>query len=176
LRILDVASGGGDVVRGLWHRARRAGLEVDICGVDVSPRAVEFAQTRADRIGVAVRFSVRDVLGGELPDDFDVVISSLFLHHLDKEAAIGLLVRMGAAARRRVLVNDLVRSRRGLILAHMAARLLTASRVVWVDAPRSVRAAFTLEEVRDLTRVSGLRRATVSPRWPCRMLLDWNHP
>jgi len=73
-----------------------------------------------------------------------------------------------------VLVNDLVRSRRGLLLAYLAAHLLTTSDVIHVDAPRSVRAAFTLCEVRKLAHDAGLEDVAVSRRWPCRMLLVWS--
>ncbi len=42
---------------------------------------------------------------------------SLFLHHLDEEQAEALLGRMGRAAKRMALVNDLVRNAAGFALA-----------------------------------------------------------
>src|SRR5712671_2746044 len=47
MRVLDVASGGGDVTLGLWRKARRAGVALHIDGCDISPTAVEFAAQRA---------------------------------------------------------------------------------------------------------------------------------
>ncbi len=176
LSVLDLGTGGGDIPLGLWRRARRAGLSVGIWGVDVNARAVEIARAHAGRAGAAVQFAELDVLTDALPGDFDVVVCSLFLHHLGDGDAVSLLSKMAAAARHLVLVNDLVRSRRGLWLATLAARLVTTSPVVWVDAPRSVRAAFTRDELRDLARAAGLTGATVSRRWPCRMLLEWRRP
>ena len=150
--------------------------DVDHCGVDLRPRAVEIAQSRAEKAGAAVRFAVLQALTEELPSGFDIVMCSLFLHHLNREEAVTLLAKMATTARHMVLVNDLVRSRRGLILAHLAARLLTVSSVVWVDAPRSVRTAFTIDEVQELALAAGLAGVTVSRRWPCRMLLEWKRP
>src|SRR5262245_8000689 len=43
LRLLDVATGAGDVALRLWRRARRAGLPLEVEGCDLSPRAVAFA-------------------------------------------------------------------------------------------------------------------------------------
>ena len=40
LRLLDVASGGGDVPIALWRKARRRGIRLTIVGCDVSPVAV----------------------------------------------------------------------------------------------------------------------------------------
>jgi SAM-dependent methyltransferase len=171
LRILDIASGAGDVLCGLARRAVRAGIALDIEGWDISPRAIDFArQAGAD---LAVRFERHDALHDPLPDDRDVIISSLFLHHLDEDAAVALLQRMGAAARRAVLINDLARSTAGLMLAHVATRLLTLSPVVHVDGPRSVEGAFTPDEALRLAERAGLRGATVTRRWPFRYLLAW---
>ena len=47
LRVLDVATGGGDVPIHLWSKARRAGLDLRIAGCDRNPSAVEFACRRA---------------------------------------------------------------------------------------------------------------------------------
>ena len=51
LRILDLASGGGDVAIGLARRARRRGLDMDIVGYDLSPTAVDHARARASQLG-----------------------------------------------------------------------------------------------------------------------------
>jgi SAM-dependent methyltransferase len=173
IRILDVGSGAGDVPLALWRRARRAGIDVDILGVDVSSRAVRFARERAARLGASVEFHVRDALAEPLPGGFDVVLCSLFLHHLDDERAIQLLIEMKHAARQIALVHDLLRGDRGLWLARVASRLFTSSDVVHVDAPRSVRAAFTAEEMQVLARQAGMDDAEVSRRWPLRLLLVW---
>jgi len=173
LRILDLATGSGDIPLALWRRARRAGRAVEICGVDGSPTAIEHARQRAARHRALLRFDVLDVLRQDLPGDFDVVCCSLFLHHLDGDDAVLLLEKMREAALRMVLVSDLIRSRRGLWLARLAARLLTRSDVVHVDAPRSVRAAFTPAELRGLADRAGMGNLLLKRVWPCRMLLTW---
>jgi SAM-dependent methyltransferase len=138
LRVLDVACGGGDVPLRLSRRARQAGLDLRLEGCDLSPVAVDFARRQAQRAGAEVRFFVHDALGGPPLPDCDAVVCSLFLHHLDDGQAIALLRRMAQAARRLVLVNDLLRSRAGLALAYVATRLLTLSPIVHTDGPRSV--------------------------------------
>ncbi len=173
LRVLDLATGSGDVLVRVWQCARRRGRSVDLWGVDASPLAIETARERAARTRAAVRFEQLDVLKEDLPSGFDAIICSLFLHHLESGEAIGLLARMAGATRRLVLANDLVRSRIGLRTVTLATRLVTRSEVVHVDAVRSVRAAFTVGEARELARAAGMQDARVTPRWPCRMLLTW---
>lgn len=173
LRVLDLATGAGDVPLRLGRRARKVGIALEVAGCDVSPVAVDYATNLAAHTGVDVRFFVHDVLCGELPSDYDAVVSSLFLHHLEGEAAADLLRRMAKSAKSLVLVNDLARSWPGLVLARVATRLLSTSPVVHVDGPRSVEGAFTRDEVRLLAQQAGLSGATVERRWPCRYLLSW---
>ena len=167
-RVLDLASGGGDVTVDLARRARRSGLPLEIEGCDVSPRAVEFASRRG-----GVRFFVHDVKDG-LPKGYDIYVSSLFLHHLPEADAVTLLRRMGRA--KALLVLDLARGVPGLLLAAVVPRVLTRSRVVRGDAVRSARNAFTVREARALAASAGLNGATVTPRWPSRFLLEWRRP
>ena len=103
-----------------------------------------------------------DVLRDELHRGYDVVSTSLFLHHLDEDEAVQLLEKMKRASRGLVLVNDLRRSRLGVALASVCPRLLTGSDVVRADALRSARAAFTLPEARDLAARAGLVCAEVA--------------
>jgi len=173
LRVLDLATGGGDVPLRLWQHAHRAGLELELAGCDVSSLAVNHARNEAVRQGADVSFFVHDVWQGEPLIGYDVVMCSLFLHHQDDAGARALLRRMADMAGRLVLVNDLIRDPLHLLLAHLGTRLLTTSYVVHFDGPRSVEAAFTMAEARQLAEESGLRGATVAWRWPFRFLLAW---
>lgn len=174
LRVLDIATGGGDIPLALWRRARRAGLALDILGVDISPQALNLARDQAQSLAAPVQFAQLDALSESLPSDYDVIISSLFLHHLDEPDAVRLLRAMSAATRRMILVNDLRRGRAGLMLAYAASRLFSRSDVVHVDALLSVRAAFKIDEALALAHRAGLSNVDVSRCWPCRYLLSWS--
>jgi 2-polyprenyl-3-methyl-5-hydroxy-6-metoxy-1,4-benzoquinol methylase len=149
-------------------------LNVRVDGCDKSPQAVEFASMEAAARGVQSRFFVRDALNQPFPKGYDVIMCSLFLHHLDEADAIALLQRMATAAGRLVLVDDLVRSRLGYLLAYLGCRLLSASHIVHVDGPVSVAAAFTVPEALALASKAGLQNATLVPHWPQRFLLSWS--
>ena len=130
VRILDLACGGGHLAVALARRAARQRVPVELCGCDISARAVEFAQRLAARAGTEdVVFRRLDALAGPLPPGFDVVCSSLFLHHLGEEEAVRLMRAMREAAGELVLVSDLRRSRLGRAFAWAGCRLLSSSRV-----------------------------------------------
>jgi 2-polyprenyl-3-methyl-5-hydroxy-6-metoxy-1,4-benzoquinol methylase len=176
VRVLDVACGGGDVTVALANRARRDGFHVTFAGCDMSEVALDVASTSARALGLDIEFFQADVLKEDLPTGFDAVTCSLFLHHLTGDDAANLLRRMSQAAHRLLLVHDLIRCRRGYLLAWAASRLLTRSAVVWNDGPSSVEGAFTPSEVLELARRAGLGGAMLSTHWPMRLLLQWRRP
>jgi len=170
-RVLDLGCGGGDVAVGLARRAARGGTPLEVHGCDTSQLALERARELARRRGAAVHFFHADA-GEALPGGYDAVYCSLFLHHLEDEAAVRLLAALRRATRR-VLVSDLVRSPTGYLLAAIGCKLLTRSPVVHNDGALSVAAAFTLAEARGLAERAGLSGATLTRHWPQRFLLEW---
>jgi 2-polyprenyl-3-methyl-5-hydroxy-6-metoxy-1,4-benzoquinol methylase len=175
-RVLDVATGGGDVPIRLWHRARQAGLELHLEACDISPVGLEHARKRAAAAGAPIRFFEYDAQSGPTLTGYDAIMCSLFLHHLDEAEAIALLRRMADMAGRLVLVNDLERCWTGWLAAHLVTRVLTTSHIVHVDGPLSVEGAFTRAEVQTLAERAGLSGAQVRRRWPFRWLLSWRRP
>lgn len=187
LRVLDVATGGGDLLVDLAARGRRtprgstdgagegARPLFEFSGCDLSEVALEHARAAARRREVPVRFFRFDALSGAAPEGapYDVVICSLFLHHLEDDEARAYLTRAASWSTRGLLVHDLVRSKTGWRLAWLASRLLTRSPVVRFDALRSVEGAFTAPEAREVAAAAGLAGATSSLHWPARFVMEW---
>lgn len=173
IRLLDVACGGGDLITRLSRRARRAGIELRPTGCDVSHLALDVAADRTRRAGVEARFLRRDVIRDGLPEGFDAVVCTLFLHHLEDAAAVGLLRAIDRARPRMAIVQDLRRTRPGALLAFGASQALTRSPVVHNDALLSVGAAFTRPEVARLAQRAGLRYPHPARVWPLRWQLVW---
>ena len=88
VRILDIATGAGDIPIALWRRAKASRVSIQIEGCDISSRAIEFATERSAQAGAPVKFFTHDILAHDLPDNYDIVVSSLFLHHLDRKSVV----------------------------------------------------------------------------------------
>lgn len=173
LRVLDIATGSGDIPIDLWKKAKKKGILLEIAACDKSPQALDFARAQAQENNAQVIFFELNIHQDEIPDGYDILISSLFLHHLQNEEAVQLLQRMAKQAKHLVLVNDLARSVPGLVLAFLVTRLLTASPIVHTDGVRSAQAAFSIPEIKITSDEAGLRRVRVERRWPSRFLLIW---
>jgi SAM-dependent methyltransferase len=92
-RVLDYGCGEG--AYGALHAAAREDL--DVTAIDLSPVAIEQAQTRARSAGVLERidFQVMNAERLELADDdFDFVVGLGVLHHLDLGRSLGEVKRV----------------------------------------------------------------------------------
>ena len=173
LRILDIACGGGDVAIGLATRLRTKGIVAKVYGCDVNPLAVRHAEQEADRLNSSVSFFTLDAIEEGIPSGYDVIMTSLFLHHLERRDACAFLARAAAKADH-VLVHDLVRSRGSYLLAWIGVRGLLCNHVCRVDGPRSVEGAFTVDEAHCLANEAGLHGHSLEARFPFRWLLQWS--
>lgn len=174
LRVLDIAAGGGDVLIGIAKLAARHGVAMDAHGCDINLTAVDYAQNAAQQAVIPrIKFFQLNALADILPDAYDVIMCTLFLHHLNAEDAIELLRRMAQATKRCVLIDDLRRTPLGYFYAWAGGRLITRSHIVHTDGPLSVRAAFTIEEASQLARDAGLRDVQFRRHWPERFLMSW---
>lgn len=170
VRLLDVATGSGDVAHAVAKALERRGYECTFTLTDISDRALEQARRRfGDQQAETV---VLDATRDALPDA-DVVMCSLFLHHLQEEQALKLLASMSRVTRELMVVTDLRRTRVGLALAGVVPRIVTRSDVVHVDAVKSARSAFTLREMASLAERAGLAGCKLHPVVPSRMVLLW---
>ena len=176
LRVLDLATGAGDLPIAMWQRARRSGIPLEIEGCDKSATALSFANENAERHRANIRFFELDISQQDIPEGYDVVLCSLFLHHLEDDAVIELLQKISQSVGRMLVASDLRRSYGGYWLAYWGTRLLTRSPIVHTDGPLSVRAALNVSEIRQMAESAGLQNYRIDKKWPFRYLLTWNKP
>ena len=158
LLILDVAAGACDVSEALLVR-----IPCRIVVLDRNSRGLKLARKSLPVVGDAL----------ELPfpaGAFDVVMASLFFHHLSNGDCVRVLKNMWRIAKRLVLVNDLHRHP----VAYFSIRILTAlfsnSTMVRNDAPVSVRRAFRPRELLDIANAARIP-ARVYRSFPYRLVL-----
>lgn len=175
LRMFNRAFGGVHTVSSLLRRiAKKKHLQeiswVDVAGsegfVAVSAqKALARSGTKLfpvvlDRAGTHMNGATAAVCGDALAlpfrdDSFDVVGSSLFLHHLEPDEIVRFLAEGLRVARHAFLIHDLVRHPMHLALSYLGFPLYR-SRLTRHDAPASVHRAYTEDEVREmLAQVAG---------------------
>ncbi len=173
VRMLDIASGGGDVALGVASRLKRAGFGVELSMLDQAELGLRLAVARASEMGIESRVLVGNVFDGLPLERYDLVTCTLFLHHFDPPEVERLLGLVLVARPGLLLVSDLRRSRAGWCAAWLGGRMLSRSRLVHHDGPASVRAAYTRDEMQGMADRSGLVGARVEEVFPWRLCLEW---
>ncbi len=160
LRILDVGSGAGDIPRLLEARLHGSGWRPRCVLGDLHPMTLRIARDGLRDVARPGAFDFVRLTAAELPFSdgaFDLALSSLTLHHLERDEAARLLSELARVSNGRWLVADLRRSRLALGLVRMLASTLWRSQPLpRVDGPVSVRRAFTPAEVEALLASSGV--------------------
>jgi ubiquinone/menaquinone biosynthesis C-methylase UbiE len=136
---LEVAAGGGFLPLEVAKRLQPSGISLEVTLLDRSPSHL--------RNGTALKVAADALRLPFQASAFDVVASSLFVHHLGPDEVIRFAQEALRVCRSAVLVNDLVRHRLHWALAS-TGRPLYRSRLTRHDAPASVRQAYTTEEMR----------------------------
>jgi ubiquinone/menaquinone biosynthesis C-methylase UbiE len=164
IRILDVATGSGDVPRAILRWAKRRGVDVQVVGIDLHAQTAQSANEAG--VGI-VRGDARLLPFAD--DSFDYVISALFLHHLPAIDAQSVLREIARVAGRGIIVSDLLRHRR----AYFWICLLSAwaNPMVRHDARVSVMQAFTRPEVVAMRDAAGLTYVNYLPQPGHRFML-----
>lgn len=167
-RVLDLGSGGGDLVARLAAAARRDGLDVAWTGIDPDPRAHEVALARGPLPGVAFRCADAETLLAE-GDAFDAVLSNHVLHHLGADlpgfAAASLTLSRGL-----VLHSDIARSRLAYGLYAVGVTPFAPGTFLRTDGLRSIRRSYTAAELGAVLRHASPGTWTVRMPVPFRLL------
>ena len=145
LRIVDVGSGGGDMLRQVERWAARRGLAVSLTGIDLNPHAERAAKEFTGDSGT-IRWITGDAFA--YAGSIDVVLSSLFMHHLEEAEIVRFLAWSESVAERGWFVNDLCREKVPYTLFGVLAWVMQWHRFVQHDGPVSFRRSFREEDWR----------------------------
>ena len=141
LHVVDVGSGGGDMLRVVEQWARRRGVQLRLTGIDLNPYAARAAR-EATPSSSSIEWITGDAFSSNLSTPVDVVISSLFTHHLPDPEIVRFLGWMERVASRGWFVNDLHRERVPAAGFALLATAMRWHRFVRHDGPVSFRRAF----------------------------------
>ncbi len=160
LSLLEIGAGLGHVPLSAKERLAQGGLTFRVTLLDR-------LWTHLPRNGVpavsgdAMQLPFRD-------GAFDVVSCSLLAHHFAPDVLPDLCGEALRVARRAVLVNDLIRSRLHLVLAHVVLPIFR-NHITRHDGIASVRAAYTVAEMKSLLRQAPARDIEFSRHFLFRM-------
>src|SRR6202789_3561636 len=161
IHIVDVGSGGGDLLRQIAGWARRRGIPVQLTGIDLNPFAARAAAESTPK-ELGIEWVTGDALEYRPKMPVDIVVSSLLDHHLEDVDNVAMLGWMESTGQAGWFINDLER-------AEWSSRMfgwVRWHRLVRHDGPVSFRRAFREEDwVRLLAAAEVPREAATVEKW-----------
>lgn len=158
VRVLDVGCGYGDTLRRVESWAREHSQEVELTGIDLNPDTIAIAEEATPRDST-IRWIAGDVFELGHAQASDLVISSIFTHHLSDAEVVRFLRWMEANTAMGWLINDLSRAPIPYYLFGWFARLMRLHRFVRHDGPVSIARAFQPDDWRRLCAAAGLAQS-----------------
>jgi SAM-dependent methyltransferase len=171
VEIVDAGAGYGDLLREIQRWAARRGVDVRLTGVDLNPWSARAAAGASDG---SIHWVTRDVLAFEQP--CDIVVSSLFTHHLSDNQNVAFLQWMERRAQIGWFINDLHRHPFPFYGFALLARAMRWHPFVGHDGPISIARAFTARDWRALLARAEVEGARVAWRFPFRLCVSKVRP
>jgi len=149
LHIVDAACGHGDTLRHISRWAAKRSIPLRLTGIDINPYATRLARERDRHEHIApgtITWITANIFATNLHHPADIILSSLFAHHLSDEAILKLLQWNQTTARTAWLISDLRRSQRAAKTFAWMTKVLPLHNMVTYDGLSSFRRALSLQE------------------------------
>ncbi len=156
LRIVDLATGSGDIPRLIVDLARKIGAKVQIDALDRQAATLEIAA----KLSVdypEISCIEANILEWRPAEPYEIALCSLALHHFSNEDAVRVLRRCREFSRRFVLVSDLRRGLFATIGVYLLTALIFREPMTRYDGQLSVARAFSFTEMDELARQADWR-------------------
>ena len=171
--ILDVGSGYGDMLRKVDRWAQRRGIAVKLIGLDLNPWSAHSAEEATPR-GRPIRWVTANVFDFRPDERIDIIMSSLFTHHLDDASLVRFVAWMEANAGTAWFVNDLHRHPLPYYVFRFLSRALRFHYFVQHDGPISIARAFHTADWQLALARAGVPTRAAKVRWyfPFRLCVE----
>lgn len=175
IHILDVGCGYGDSLRRIERWASDRGIPVALTGCDLNTDSIAIAR-EASPARSRIRWIASDVFDLDLRKPIDIILSSLFTHHLTEHEIVRFLAWMENTAQMGWFINDLSRASIPYRLFKAFSKVANLHPFVQHDGPVSIARAFIPEDWRTMCAAAGLAQSDISIRGfaPARLCVGRN--
>jgi ubiquinone/menaquinone biosynthesis C-methylase UbiE len=157
VRMLDLATGSGDIPRLVVCLARGKNVRIQIDAIDQQSSTVEIARKLSCNYP-EITFAAADLFEWKPPEFYEIVLCSLALHHFSEDDAVRVLRKCREVSRGAVLVADLRRARWLSMAVHFVTAMFYREQMTKIDARLSAARAFSFGELRNLAERAGWAR------------------
>ena len=151
ITIVDLGCGNGDVLRDVSKFGRKNNYSFKLIGIDANPAAIDYARDLSKEYS-ELSFKTIDILSEDFKkQSYNIVLCTLFLHHLKNEELISILKKTSENATIGVVVNDLHRHKLAYYLFKLIGFFIK-NKMVRQDGLTSVLRAFKRKDLENIAK------------------------
>jgi 2-polyprenyl-3-methyl-5-hydroxy-6-metoxy-1,4-benzoquinol methylase len=169
--VLDVGCGGGFFTRALAERYQNTA----VLGIDISKSAIRYAQAHhslSQLPNLKFKHTTKKLLTYK-KNSFDVLISTLTLHHMSENDIILFLRQAKIITKKAIIINDLHRSLLAYLSFAIFAYPFFKSRLMYHDGLVSINKSFTKKDWQYYLSIAGFHpdQYEIHWKWPYRWII-----
>jgi len=167
LKIVDIGSGSGDMLRLVTDKLRKQGQKVEILGMDANDFTVNYARKQGIDYP-EIKYKTAYVNAETFQDlEYDILLGTLFLHHLKDDDIINVMKIGTQKARLGVIINDLNRSQVAYFLFYLLT-LFIPNPMIREDGLTSILRGFKKEDLEKYTETLDIAGSSIKWKWAFR--------
>lgn len=160
--ILDIGCGDGEILRRIEDYGRRRNFSLELTGIDLNPEVIFVA---AQLTTSKINFIHGDIFAHSENKKYDLIISSLTMHHLTNKKIVKLIQWMTIHTYIGWSISDLNRCAFAYYFARCFVKLAGLNHVICHDAPLSVARSFRRRDWVDFLTLAELDLNSTKISW-----------
>lgn len=150
-KIIDLGCGHGDILRLIANFGRKQGYKFKLTGIDANQDAIDYAD-ELSKDYEELTFNNLDIFSEDFNMlNYDIAVSTLFLHHFKQEEIILLLKNISNKAQIGIVINDLQRNKLAYGLFKLLG-LVISNHMIVQDGLTSILRAFKRKELDQISK------------------------
>lgn len=169
ITIIDLGSGSGDILRSVAKLGKKEGYTFNLIGIDANKDTIAYAKELSINYP-EIQFLNYNIFSKAFKTlEFDIVLSTLFLHHFKNNELISFLSSLVKKAKIGIIINDLHRHKLAYYLFKLVC-LFISNKMVIDDGLTSVLRGFKRNE---LESISTKIEANYLIKWKWAFRFQW---
>jgi len=169
ITIIDLGCGNGDMLRKVADYGKKQGYNFKLIGIDANEYTVNYAN-KLSQDYKEISYLQQDVFSNQFKNlNYDIVLSTLFLHHFSEEEIVTLLSLVLKKSTIGIIVNDLHRHAMAYYLFELLC-LTIKNQMIKKDGLISILRGFKRV---DLERISKKLNVDIYIKWKWAFRYQW---
>jgi 2-polyprenyl-3-methyl-5-hydroxy-6-metoxy-1,4-benzoquinol methylase len=170
IHVCEIGCGGGDNLKAIARWCKKNRIDIQLTGIDIKDTCIAYAEINCK--GLHIDLICSDYRTAVLPEQPDIIFSSLFCHHFNNQEVSQILQWKHEHARVGYFVNDLHRHALAYQSIKAITKIFSSSYLVQHDAPVSVTRGFRRHDWQEIINAASLPvEVDLKWKWAFRWLI-----